>query len=128
MWQSFFLKENIKIRWIFSVLCSIYVVIFYVFLEPSKNELITYRYSRLYDVVGILFYFVVLIFMTIILPGIYPSFFKKESWNLKRFTTWYILLVIFIAFIGFLFDLYSYSFKTDRDTVLKYFLDCLYFY
>ncbi len=123
MWQSFFLKENIKLRWIFSFLCSIYVVVFYVFLEPSKNELITYRYPRYYDIFGILCYFIVLIFMTIILPRICSDFFKKETWNLKRFTFWYISLVIITAFVGFLFDLYFYSLKVDRETVVKYFFD-----
>ncbi len=39
MWKYFFLKENVKIRWWFSVLCSDYVV-------PSKNESIERLYIR----------------------------------------------------------------------------------
>ncbi len=123
MWQTFFLKENIKIRWIFSILCSIYVVVFYVFLEPSKNDLITYQYPRYYDIFGILCYFAVLIFMSIILPSIYPAFFNKDTWNLKRFSTWYLGLVILTALVGFLFDLYCSHLTLDKSTLTEYFFD-----
>lgn len=122
MWRYFFLKEKINQRLLFSLFCSVYVVIFYAFLEPSQNNIITYNYPFWYDCLGVFGYFIIISFMSVILPQWYSSYFKQETWTLSRFTIWFLVMVLFSALFAFIFDLYVHHITLNFENIIAYFV------
>ncbi len=121
MWKYFFLKENVKIRWWFSVLSSVYIVLFTFVLEPLKNESYHYNYPTYYNLIALIVFFAINSIFSIYLPFIYPSFFQSNKWSLKRFIIWFCLPFFTVILFSFFFDFYSYKFEYTIENVFSYF-------
>ena len=89
MWKHFFLKGNTKIRWLFSLISSAYIIIFSYFLEPLKNETINYDYPLYYNLIGMLACFASISLFSIVIPILFSRFFSIEKWTFNRFIIWY---------------------------------------
>ena len=123
MWEKFFLKENFKARWIFAIGAPIYVIIFYVFLEPRKNDLIPYSYRSLdYSLITITYLFL-FIFMVFLLPKAIPSYFDKKNWSFKKFNLWFIFLCVLGFLLSMILDFEAFDISANSANIWKYFVD-----
>ena len=111
MWKYFFLKANTKIRWLFSLISSAYIVIFSYLLEPLKNEIINYDYPLYYNFIAMLACLISFIIFSIFIPILFPLFFSKDNWTFNRFIIWLIGLCVSTAYASYLFDAWAYQFS-----------------
>lgn len=121
MWKYFFLKENVKIRWWFSVLSSIYIVLFTFVLEPLKNESYHYNYPNYYNLIAIVGFFLITLFSCIYIPFQFPTFFNEKSWSFRRFMMWFILWFLIGVVFAFFLDFCGYGFQYSTANIFSYF-------
>jgi hypothetical protein len=104
MWKQFFHKKNLKLRWLFSLLLPLYILAFFLVLEPLKGDIVNYNYPFV-EVICIYFAYVIIIaFFCISLPLLIPKFFKAENFSLVRFFSWFFLLFISGTIVSYFFD------------------------
>ncbi len=123
MWQSFFLKENIQIRWIFSVLSSIYIVAFNIILRPLENSNFHFNYPFYYNFFALLGFIIIQFIVFIALPQWFPSFYKPQNWTFKKFIFCFIFWSLLSSLFGFVFDYYACHFEITVSTVYSYFFE-----
>jgi LytTr DNA-binding domain len=123
MWQSFFLKENIRIRWIFSVLCSIYIVAFNTILRPLENSNFHFNYPFYYNIYAVLGFIIIQIILFIGFPYWFPSFYEQKNWTFKRFIICSISFALLSSLFGFVFDYYACHFELTFPLLYSYFFE-----
>lgn len=121
MWKYFFLERNKKLRWVFSIVCGIYIVLFTWLLQPLKNYNYHYNYPVQYDLIAAISYMIILVFLAIIIPILFPTFFEYSTWSLKKFLTWFLILLVMGSLYGFVFDFYVYGFNYTPENIFHYF-------
>ncbi len=123
MWQTFFLKENIKLRWIFSVLCSFYIVAFNIILRPLENSNFHFNYPFYYNLYALLGFIIIQIVVFILLPKCFPSFYAQKNWTFKKFIICFLFWTWLSSIFGFIFDYYACHFKITLPIIYSYFLE-----
>lgn len=121
MWKYFFLERNKKLRWVFSIVCGIYIVLFTAILEPLKNENYHYNYSTYYNLVAIAGYIILMIFLCVFIPSQFAIYFASQDWSLTKFMIWFAIFIIMGSLYGFVFDFYVYGFNYTPENIFHYF-------
>jgi hypothetical protein len=106
MWRYFFGEENRKWRWRFCFGAPLYAIIF-MYFQPLKGNIVNYNYPAVYDLAFLLITILYVYFSTFFLPKLFKSFFKRETWTIKRFYIWFISFALVGAFLATIFDIYT---------------------
>lgn len=123
MWKYFFLKRNLKLRWIFCAVSSIYIVLFTSLLEPLKNENYHYGYGWEDNIVAIGIFGLIITFFSIVLPYLFPLFFDEPRWRFSRFTLWFVGLILMGSIASLFLDFKIYGFDYNIKNIVSYFID-----
>ena len=121
MWKQFFHKNNIRLRWLFAILLPVYILAFFLVLEPLKGEIVAYAYQW-EEIVRIYFaYLIIMFFFCILLPFWMPKFFSAKNFSLVRFFSWFFSVVLTGAIVSYYFDSqYQDTGNTTNWTVLYF--------
>jgi hypothetical protein len=123
MWRYFFWEENRKWRWRFCFGAPLYAFVF-IYFEPLKGNIVNYQYPIVYNFIP-LFATILLVYISnFTMPKLFPNFFKKETWTLKRFYFWFISFAITGTFIAYIFDINV----SEVNNKLAWSIDYLIFY
>ena len=120
MWKHFFLKGSTKIRWLFSIILSLYIFMFVYFLEPLKNETINYNYPFYYNILAVLTFFTSISFFSLIIPLLFPRFFLPDTWSFNRFLIWFFGLCLSTAYVSYLLDAWIYNLPFSSNVFIEY--------
>jgi LytTr DNA-binding domain len=123
MWRAFFKPNYQNWRWAFCVSLGVYLYLFVSFLEPFKDDKVTYIWASTEAYIShsiINFSLVVLItaFSVIFLPSYFPKFFLPENFTLQRFGFLNLFTALFIE-MGYFFTNYYYF---HYETTLSWFI------
>ncbi len=120
MWKYFFLKENIKIRVLFSIALSFYIFLFIYLLEPLKSETIHYNYPFYFNILGLLSCFISIFLFSVVLPLLFPLFFEPKNWSFSRFVLWFIGICLSTAVAAYFFDVWAYQLPFSVTALMEY--------
>jgi hypothetical protein len=104
MWKQFFSETHLRIRWLFTILTALYILSFFIFLEPLKGNIVSYDYPFAYNILAFLGIWGMNILTCIVLPYLFPKYFKAKSWTLTRFFAWFLVFCMLIIVVSYFFD------------------------
>jgi hypothetical protein len=123
MWLNLFKPEYQKWRWIFCLALPIYIYLFVSFVEPFKNDKITYVWASTnayisHSILNFILVTVVAIVTLIFFPKYFPKYFLPDNFTFQRFCTLTTMSAIAIE-IGYFF---TNKYFFNYDITLLWFL------
>ena len=112
MWQAIFKPEYQNWRWAFCLSLGIYLYLFVSFLEPFKDDKVTYIWASTevyvsHSIANFTLVILISAFFIIFLPKYFPNFFLPENLTLQRFSLFTLVGALLIE-TGYFFTNYHF--------------------
>ncbi len=100
---------------------SLYILFFFIFLEPLKGDIVSYDYPFAYNFIAFFSITGINIFSCILIPYLFPKYFSAENWTLPRFFTWFFAFCLLIIVFSYFFDVSAHKVENIENWTALYF-------